>query len=35
VTRNDATFFGLFLKFNVGGTVSHGWTYIYHNSATA
>lgn len=33
VTRNHATFFGLFIKFNVGGTVSHGWTYIYHNSA--
>jgi hypothetical protein len=33
VTRNVASFFGLFIKFNVGGTVSHGWTYIYHNSA--
>ncbi len=32
VTRNTATFFGLFIKFNVGGTVSHGWTYIYHNT---
>ena len=32
VTRNTATFFGLFIKFNVGGTVSHGWTYIYHNA---
>ncbi|MBI3824313.1 MAG: sulfatase-like hydrolase/transferase, partial [Planctomycetes bacterium] len=32
VTRNTVTFFGLFIKFNVGGTVSHGWTYIYHNS---
>lgn len=33
VTRNSATFFGLFIKFNVGGSVSHGWTYIYHNTA--
>jgi hypothetical protein len=33
ITRNHATFFGLFIKFNVGGTVSHGWTFIYHNSA--
>jgi hypothetical protein len=33
VTRNDVTFLGLFIKFNVGGAVSHGWTYIYHNSA--
>lgn len=32
VTRNTATFFGLFIKFNVGGTTSHGWTYIYHNT---
>ena len=32
VTRNHATFFGLFIKFNVGDTASHGWTYIYHNS---
>lgn len=33
VTRNHATFLGLFIKFNVGGAPSHGWTYIYHNSA--
>ncbi len=32
VTRNHATFLALFIKFNVGGTVSHGWTYIYHNA---
>lgn len=32
VTRNHASFFGLFIKFNVGGSISHGWTYIYHNS---
>ena len=32
VTRNHATFLGLFIKSNVGGTVSHGWTFIYHNS---
>ena len=32
VTRNHATFLALFIKFNVGGVTSLGWTYIYHNA---
>lgn len=34
VTRNEATFWNLFFKLNVGGqwTTAHGWTYVCHNS---
>jgi len=31
-TRNDATFYMLMFKLNVGGCTSLGWTYCYHNS---
>ena len=31
-TRNDATFFVLGFKCNVGGPATDGWAYIYHNS---
>ncbi|MEA2064596.1 MAG: hypothetical protein U9P14_12905 [Gemmatimonadota bacterium] len=32
VTRNDATYHILMFKLNVGGVVSEGHTYCYHNS---
>ncbi len=32
VTRNDATFYALGFKLNVGGPESLGWAYCYHNS---
>ncbi len=35
VTRNDATYIILMFKLNVGGVVSVGHTYCYHNSGYA
>jgi len=32
VTRNTASFLNLFLKLNVSGCTSNGWTYVYHNT---
>ncbi len=32
VTRNDATFYVLGFKLNVGAASSKGWAYCYHNS---
>jgi len=31
-TRNDATFYMIMYKLNVGGPESLGWAYVYHNS---
>ena len=31
-TRNDATFYTIMYKLNVGGPESLGWAYVYHNS---
>lgn len=31
-TRNDATYYMLMFKLNVGGCTSLGWAYSYHNS---
>ncbi len=32
-TYNDATYYMIMFKLNVGGSVSNGWAYSYHNSA--